>query len=219
MRPLVNSSGLFLFIGVRPPPFPKKPDETEKLYYYFQISASKYTLFDSELNTAIACGSLVIIRNYIIKLPTDAVVFYYKLDTIHGWKKIESAIDRPNIPSKLVSVASTRPTTYPKKLEAVHTICHYFKIDSGEHTLYALFDSDMDTAIAYGCKLDVEMVIKTKLPLSTIILYYELDSNDSWKWKRTTKPNMQMEESKTIRDRITEKKKETVEEKTEKKKA
>ena len=224
MRPLVNSSGLFLFIGVRPPPFPKKPDETEKLYYYFQISASKYTLFDSELNTAIACGSIKIIGSYICKLPKTATVLYYKLDAVRGWKKTKSTIIRPKIDSeeKLVPIASQRPTSYPKKPNNSDVIFHYFKIGP----TYVVFDSDMDTPVVYGNKLDVDATI-VKLPKYVTIFYYESDttpesasdSNTGWKLKRKYKPNKETEEDKTARDRITEKKKETVEEKTEKRKA
>jgi len=199
---------------MRPPPFPKKPDEAEKLYYYFQISASKYTLFDSGLDTAIACGSLKIMGDYIRQLPKAAVVLYYELDQVRGWKKTKSKIVVTTNDSRtqMRLIASSRPQTYPKRSEKFETIFHYFKINPE----YVVFDSDIDTPIVYGNKLEVDSVV-VKLPKYVTIFYYESDTTPSsatdisvgWKLKRKYKPNNESEIEKTARDRIQEKKKET----------
>lgn len=70
----------------RPPPFPKKPDNSEKLFYHFKIDPSTYVLFDSDLSTAVAYGSKNLVSATIVNLPTSTTIFYYEPDTSIGWK-------------------------------------------------------------------------------------------------------------------------------------
>ena len=99
-----------------------------------------------------------------------------------------------------------RTTPYPKKIDYREKVYYHFKIDA---TNYALFDSEMNTATAYGSYNLVASIIST-LPKSVTIFYFEIDKREGWRMKRSYNP-----EKKTVSD---EKRKQDVED-TEKKKA
>jgi hypothetical protein len=70
----------------RPLPYPKKIDIKEKLYYHYKVDASRYALFDSDLDTPIAYGSWNFVGATINKLPPSSTIFYYEVDKQIGWK-------------------------------------------------------------------------------------------------------------------------------------
>lgn len=79
-------SAVFLFIHMRPPLYPKKPDISEKLFYHYKISPSIYVLFDSDMNTPLAYGSFNFVGSVISELPKSSTIFYYEADGREGWK-------------------------------------------------------------------------------------------------------------------------------------
>lgn len=73
-----------------------------------------------------------------------------------------------------------------------------------------LFDSDMDTAVAYGSFNYVGSVI-SNLPTTSTIFYFELHPREGWKMKRTYRPDKTSEETGKSKEKITEKKSEKTE--------
>lgn len=71
---------------MRPPPYPKKIEFTEKLFFHFKLDATTYSLFDSTMSTPIAYGSLNFVSATIVNLPTKSTIFYFELDNNLGWK-------------------------------------------------------------------------------------------------------------------------------------
>lgn len=104
---MVNSIGVILFMWMaRPPPFPKKPESSEKLFYHFKIDPATYVLFDSDLSTAIAYGSKNLVSATIINLPKSVTIFYYEPDTNIGWKMKRRY--KPDNTTELVDSAKNR---------------------------------------------------------------------------------------------------------------
>lgn len=71
---------------MRPPPYPKKPDKSERLFYHYKISPSVYVLFDSDMSTALAYGSFNYVGSVITTLPPTSTIFYFEQDNRQGWK-------------------------------------------------------------------------------------------------------------------------------------
>jgi hypothetical protein len=70
----------------RPPPYPKKFDATERLFYHYKINPSTFVLFDSDMDTAVAYGSFNYVAGVISKLPKSSTIFYFELHSREGWK-------------------------------------------------------------------------------------------------------------------------------------
>jgi len=71
---------------MRPPPYPKKIELTEDLFFHFKLSASTYSLFDSTMSTPLAYGSNNFVGATISRLSNKATIFYFELDNRSGWK-------------------------------------------------------------------------------------------------------------------------------------
>jgi hypothetical protein len=71
---------------MRPPPYPKKIEIKENLFFYFKLDASTYSLFDSTMSTPIVYGSYNLVASTISKLSSDSTIFYFELDNFFGWK-------------------------------------------------------------------------------------------------------------------------------------
>ena len=97
-----------------------------------------------------------------------------------------------------------RPPPYPKKSDTSERLFYHYKINP---STFALFDSDMDTAVAYGSFNYVAGVI-SQLPKSSTIFYFELNSRESWKMKRTYRPDKTSEETSKAKERVDGKKSE-----------
>jgi hypothetical protein len=70
----------------RPLPYPKKIAVGERLYYHYKLDASRYSLFDSDMDTPIIYGSYNQVAAVISKLPRTSTIFYYEVDRQLGWK-------------------------------------------------------------------------------------------------------------------------------------
>ena len=71
---------------MRPPPYPKKIELKERLFFHYKINASNYSLFDSTMSTPVIYGSSNLVAATIKNLPTDSVIFYFEADEGDGWK-------------------------------------------------------------------------------------------------------------------------------------
>jgi hypothetical protein len=71
---------------MRPPPYPKKLDKDNKIFFYYKLDPANYSLFDYELNTPMICGSKALVDGYLTQLPEDSVIYYYERDNRTGWK-------------------------------------------------------------------------------------------------------------------------------------
>lgn len=78
---------------------------------------------------------------------------------------------------------ASRPPIYPKKLNATEKIFYHFKLDA---TTYALFDSELDTALAHGSYNMVSQKL-ILLPKQSIVYYFEQDNSKGFKLKMTYK--------------------------------
>ena len=99
-----------------------------------------------------------------------------------------------------------RPLPYPKKINIKEKLYYHYKIDA---SCYSLFDSALDTPIAYGSFNFVASVI-SNLPKTSTIFYYEVDKQLGWKMKRTYNPDnktVETEDKKKAVDRAEQKKK------------
>ena len=56
-------------------------DHTQKLFHHFELSVSKFVLYDDELDMPIIYGSKNLVEGVIHALPTDVVIIYYKRDS------------------------------------------------------------------------------------------------------------------------------------------
>lgn len=70
----------------RPVVYPKKISRTERVYYHFKIDATRYSLFDSAMDTPIAYGSYNFVSATIANLPATSTIFYFESDNRQGWK-------------------------------------------------------------------------------------------------------------------------------------
>lgn len=84
-----------------------------------------------------------------------------------------------------------RPLPYPKKIDPKERLYYHYKIDAAT---YALYDSELNTPIAYGSFNFVSATI-TKLPPTVTIFYYEVDIQLGWKMKRRYNPEKQTVEA------------------------
>jgi hypothetical protein len=80
-----------------------------------------------------------------------------------------------------------RPLPYPKKISPKEKLYYHYKIDP---SCYALYDSALDTPIAYGSYNFVGAVL-AGLPPTVTIFYYEVDNQMGWKMKKRYSPNKQ----------------------------
>jgi hypothetical protein len=71
---------------MRPPPYPKKIEFGENLFFHFKLDATTYSLFDSTMSTPIAYGSMNFVSATISNLPERSIIFYFELDNHLGWK-------------------------------------------------------------------------------------------------------------------------------------
>jgi hypothetical protein len=71
---------------MRPPPYPKKIEFTERLFFHYKLDASTYSLFDSSMSTPIAYGPINFVAATIKNLPAKSTIFYFELDNREGWK-------------------------------------------------------------------------------------------------------------------------------------
>ena len=92
---------------MRPPPYPKKIELYEKLFFHFKMDASTYSLFDSTMSTPIIYGSFNLVAATISNLPKDSTIFYFELDNYSGWKMKKAY--KPN----------KQPTTVAKKEQVI----------------------------------------------------------------------------------------------------
>lgn len=90
----------------RPPPYPKKIEKTERLFYHYKINPSIYTLFDSDMSTPIAYGSFNYVSGVISQLPKNSTIFYFELHTREGWKM--KRVYKPDNTSEETSKAKNR---------------------------------------------------------------------------------------------------------------
>lgn len=91
---------------MRPPPYPKKIEKLERLFYYYKIDPSNYSLFDSDMNTPIICGSYNLVAAKIANLPPTSTIFYFELHPREGWKM--KRIYKPTLASEESGVAKER---------------------------------------------------------------------------------------------------------------
>lgn len=71
---------------MRPPPYPKKIETKEDLFFHFKLDASTYSLFDSTMSTPLAYGSFNFVAATIKNLSPSSTIFYFELDNQQGWK-------------------------------------------------------------------------------------------------------------------------------------
>lgn len=84
-----------------------------------------------------------------------------------------------------------RPLPYPKKIDIKEKIYYHYKIDPAT---YALYDSELNTPIAYG-SFNFVSSTTSKLPPSSTIFYYEIDRQTGWKMKGRYNPQKQIVET------------------------
>lgn len=70
----------------RPPPYPKKFDSDERLFYHYKINPSTFVLFDSDMSTSVAYGSFNYVAGVISQLPKSSTIFYFEPHSREGWK-------------------------------------------------------------------------------------------------------------------------------------
>ena len=90
----------------RPPPYPKKSDTSERLFYHYKINPSTFALFDSDMDTAVAYGSFNYVAGVISQLPKSSTIFYFELNSRGGWKMKRTY--RPDKTSEETSKAKER---------------------------------------------------------------------------------------------------------------
>ena len=90
----------------RPPPYPKKYDATERLFYHYKVNPSVFVLFDSDMDTPVAYGSFNYVAAVIAQLPKTSTIFYFELNTREGWKMKRTY--RPDKTSEETSKAKER---------------------------------------------------------------------------------------------------------------
>lgn len=71
---------------MRPPPFPKKYEKSNKIFYHFKRDPANYSLFDYDIDTPLTCGSKSLVDAYVTQLPADSIIYYYERDNAKGWK-------------------------------------------------------------------------------------------------------------------------------------
>ena len=71
---------------MRPPPYPKKIELKERLFFHYKLDASTYSLFDSTMSTPVIYGSINTVAATIKNLPKDSTIFYFEMDNQDGWK-------------------------------------------------------------------------------------------------------------------------------------
>lgn len=99
-----------------------------------------------------------------------------------------------------------------KKIDPKEVIFFNFKLDAAT---YVLYDSDMGEPVSYGSFAVVGATIKS-LPLAATIYYFEMNSIQGWKLKRTYKPDNTVSDDEDKRNKIESKKQETQEDKARK---
>lgn len=92
---------------MRPPPYPKKIEFGEKLFFHYKLNATTYALFDSTMSTPVAYGSNNFVGGAISKLSKNAMIFYFELDNREGWKmkrtyKPNKDIAKPDEKKKII---------------------------------------------------------------------------------------------------------------------
>jgi len=98
-----------------------------------------------------------------------------------------------------------RPLPYPKKIDPKEKLYYHYKIDA---VTYSLFDSELNTPIAYGSQNFVGAVIRN-LPPTCTIFYYEVDKMTGWKMKHRYNPQketVETQDAKKTVEKVEEKK-------------
>ena len=116
------------------------------------------------MDMPIFIGSLSIIKS--IKLPTNSIVFYYKIGSKGCFEKS---------PEKTIEIIGEG--THQKPPKRFHDIddkmleYHCFKLSQIESVL---FDGDFSMPIAYGSNQRIQATIN-KIPKNSVIYYYKED--------------------------------------------
>ena len=77
---------------MRPPPYPKKIELEERLFFHFKLDASNYSLFDSTMSTPIIYGSFNLV-SAVIKNLWQMKKAYKPDNTIADTQEKSDAID------------------------------------------------------------------------------------------------------------------------------
>ena len=93
----------------------------------------------------------------------------------------------------------SRPLPYPKKINPEEKLYYHYKIDAAT---YALYDSEMDTPIAYGAYNFIGGVISYALAGDVTIFYYEVNNQLGWKMKACRRPNNTLVETADVKKTV-----------------
>jgi len=140
--------------------------ETIKNVYYhcFKLSDSSYALFDIKMDMPIVIGSFSIIKT--IKLPTGAIVYYYK---VHGGGFFYKG------PDKTIDIEGDgKHRKAPLRFHDIDKkaiFYHQFKLSN---VLSVIFDGDFSMPLMHGGNQKIQM-IKNQIGKDKQIFVYKED--------------------------------------------
>jgi hypothetical protein len=210
----------------------KKISSTDTIFFVFEISTSKFVLYDSGLGDPIKYGSQKLILGELDKQAKDALnktrntfkVYWMVRDAVKGWKEsnqkpkgysangILDKFPKPN------SNSSNIKTPRLKKISLDEKQFYWFEYSAGQHIVY---DSDMGTPVSYGnvgfvnkTFNNIDKYIRDGVQSKYILWYFKRNSDeDIWEHKQAPRiPNWKVE-AKDKRETTSEKKKEKEEDK------
>lgn len=194
----------------------KRVSSTDTVFFVFEISNTKYILYDSGLGSPIKYGGIDMILRELDKQAKDAKTgkrngfkaYWLTRDPVKGWKESpqkpngysdNGTVDKFPRPKGNVSNIKT-----PSRLKAIAPDEKQFYWFSYSAALHVVYDSDMGSPVSYGNTgfidgtfKNVDKFVRDGVQSKYKLWYFTRKSeNDIWEDKQTPRiPNWKVESS------------------------
>lgn len=185
----------------------KRISETDTVFFVFEITNTKFILYDSGLGDPIKYGSQKLILGELenqaqsaqIKKRKKFKVYWLIRDAVKGWKEnpqkpkgyspngIVDKFKKPDTNSSNIKTPKLKKISFGEKQ------FYWFEYDAGRHVVY---DSDMGAPISYGNSgfvnktfNNIDKFVRDGVQ-SKYVLWYFTRSNDDEIWQKKQPPRI-----------------------------